>query len=990
MSGRQSADFVRGNPANCINSMTTPFARAWLLAIFTVSGFSGLIYESIWSHYLKLFLGHAAYAQALVLAIFMGGMALGAWICSLKSDRWPHVLLIYAGVESVLGLLAFLFHPVFLASTEFGYDTAMPALSGSPLAVSAFKWTLAALLILPQSTLLGMTFPLMSAGILRAHPDRQGETISMLYFTNSLGAAAGVLASGFFLVRAVGLPGTMLTAGLLNCGIALAVWLIGRNSPQSVMPRTDERSPNAARPARLLLMVSLLTGAASFMYEVGWIRMLSMVLSSSTHAFELMLSAFILGLAFGGLWLRRRIDAIRFPETFLGGVQIAMGLLALATLLVYERTFELMHILLDTVARNGPGYTAFNFGSHLIALLIMFPAAFCAGMTLPLITSTLLRSGSGERAIGAVYAANTVGAIVGVFVAVHFAMPILGLKGLITLGAAIDIALGLVLLWRYALTPIALRGAAALGACAIVATLAWVELDSLKMASGVYRHGGVTPQGQAEVLFHRDGKTATVNLLRAGGKLSITTNGKSDAMIDLSPQAPASDDEPVMILTGALPLALHPDARTAAVIGIGSGISSHVLLSSSTLRAVDTIEIEPAMVEAARGFGSRNDLVFSDPRSRIYIEDAKIHFSTHGKRYDIIVSEPSNPWVSGVASLFTDEFYQRMTRHLEKDGLFVQWIQLYEIDTRLVASIIKALARNFSHYEVYTADDHNLIIAARRDLPLPPPSDAVFQQARLAAELERLDVRNAADLDVFRLGSERVLQPFFNRYPIAPNSDFFPVLDQNAAKARFLGAWAREIIDLGNMPIPAIEFLGGVPRRATPVAPRTWLRRSELTHAAQQGRDFLLSGATHHLEGLPVPLRSDFALTRLALRECHPNLHGVSIDQLFAVAGALIPQLPRDAGNSVWEALKASRCTRGPQARLITLFSAIDARNGEAMAHIAESELRSGDPAMKRRRDFFLAAAIVGRLSNGDRARAAALWNEFADGMTSERGNILP
>jgi spermidine synthase len=177
----------------------------------------------------------------------------------------------------------------------------------------------------------------------------------------------------------------------------------------------------------LMLAVAALTGTASFIYEIGWIRMLSMVLGSSTHAFELMLSAFILGLAFGGLWIKRRIDAIASPEAFLGIVQVAMGMLALGTLVVYGYTFEIMQWLLLILDRNEASYSVFNAGSHLIALIVMFPAAFCAGMTLPLITHSLLRRGIGERAIGSVYAANTVGAIVGVFLAVHVGMPLHGL-----------------------------------------------------------------------------------------------------------------------------------------------------------------------------------------------------------------------------------------------------------------------------------------------------------------------------------------------------------------------------------------------------------------------------------------------------------------------------------------------------------------------------------------------------------------------------------
>src|SRR5688572_14058939 len=432
--------------------MRRPMKKAFfpiVLLAFAASGFAGLIYESVWSHYLKLFLGHAAYAQTLVLAIFMGGMALGAWWCSRISGRWRDLLLAYALIEALIGLAALAFHAVFNGATAFAFDHVIPAL-GAPLAVQAFKWTLAAVLILPQSVLLGMTFPLLTAGVVRVRPDRSGHTIAMLYFTNSLGAGVGVLASGFYFIPEAGLPGTLIASGMINLAVAGAVILLPRRTASAGVAFQADRpvvlSTENARRVRLLLVVAALTGASSFMYEIGWIRMLALVLGSSTHAFELMLSAFILGLAFGGLWVRRRIDTTGDTMRLLGFVQLAMGIAALATLPVYGGSFYAMQWLVNSLARTETGYAAFNVVSHAIALAVMFPAAFCAGMTLPLITKTLLGLGSGERGIGQVYAANTAGSIVGVLAAVHLGLPLLGVKGLIIAGAAIDLALAIVLL----------------------------------------------------------------------------------------------------------------------------------------------------------------------------------------------------------------------------------------------------------------------------------------------------------------------------------------------------------------------------------------------------------------------------------------------------------------------------------------------------------------------------------------------------------------
>ena len=975
--------------------MTLRAPLAWFYALFTLSGVAGLIYESIWSHYLKLFLGHAAYAQTLVLAIFMGGMAVGSWVCSRKSVHWKNLLLAYAVAEALVGVFSLGFHRLFVETTGLAYDTIMPELA-SPAAVGALKLAICTLLILPQSVLLGATFPLMSAGLIRAYPGEAGSTVAMLYFTNSLGAAVGVLASGFALIPLLGLPGTLLTAGLLNIAIALVVWLTAGDMKFEAPShsRKGNGTPNAGN-FNVMLMVALLTGAASFVYEIGWIRMLSMVLGTTTHAFELMLSAFVLGLAFGGLWIKRRIEYIRRPESFLGIVQVLMGLLALATLAVYGSTFEIMQWLLDAVARTESGYAMFNLGSHLIAMVVMFPATFCAGMTLPLVTHSLMRKGAGERAIGAVYAANTVGAILGVIVAVHIGMPALGLKGLISAGAIVDIGLGLFLLWWTARLNRLFVYASVAGVMGLVATLALVDLDPYKMASGVYRHGALLNRRNTEIVYHQDGKTATVNLVKSPELVSIHTNGKSDAALNPDINGPMTPDETTMILTAALPLALLPQAQTVANIGFGSGLTSHVALSSETVRQVDTIEIESAMVDAAHGFAPRNDNVYRDPRSRIYLEDARTFFSTHNSRYDVIISEPSNPWVSGVASLFTEEFYQRIKRHLNDDGLFVQWIQIYEISPELIASVFGALDRHFTDYVVFAPYDFDIIIVARNGAPVPAFSDAIFKQPRLARELERIQIRSAADLELHRVGNKRGMQPYFDAFRTPVNSDFFPVLDLNAAKSRFLGAKAVEIVDLALTPVPALEILGKAapPRRAADV-PRPWLRRSEHRRQALAARDYVTGGKAERLATVSRALRSDIELVRLNIEDCRPaGRQSLSVDSLLALAGATVPYLTVEEQGTIWGSMRASPCASrldSNETEWLALLMAISARDAGKMAQLAESLLRKQRAENYGHRDYLLGAAVTGHLAIGKRDSAEALWTEFTAHVVTDRRNVLP
>src|SRR5438067_11358143 len=255
-----------------------------------------------------------------------------------------------------------------------------------------------------------------------------------------------------------------------------------------------------------------------------------------------------------------------------------MGVLALATLFLYGQTFAVMRWVVLHLPHDQHGYTLFSLWSDGIAVAIMLPATFCAGTTLPLITFHLMKRGHGEASIGAVYAANTVGAIARVFCAVHVGLPLLGLKGLLTLGGALDIALGVVLLWMAAAALTSTRVPRALtaaGAVAIGVALLFGQLDTLKMASSVYRHGTLLPPGPNRVMFHRDGKTATVSVVHNDeeARRAIHTNGKIDAAISTDPRQRPSGDEPTMALLAAVRMELNPEERRIGGIGVGDDIT---------------------------------------------------------------------------------------------------------------------------------------------------------------------------------------------------------------------------------------------------------------------------------------------------------------------------------------------------------------------------------------------------------------------------------
>ena len=782
-----------------------------LSLVFVLSGAAGLIYESIWTRYLGLFVGHGAYAQIIVLTIFLGGMSVGAFVVGKVSDRLRDPLAAYAFVELAIGILGFVFHDIFVATTNGAYDHLFPSLAGSPHAVVIVKWTIASLLILPQSILLGATFPLMSAGVLRLVPRRPGRTLAQLYFANSLGGAFGVLVAGFWLLNLGGLPLTLDAAAIIN----LLVFLIaigvarfgtpGAEAPAEPEPLAEpgrgetsrEAEQLSQRIARLLLGVAFGTAIASFIYEISWIRMLSLLLGSATHSFELMLSAFILGLALGARWVRSRADRFADPVRALGIVQCVMGLAALATIPVYLAGFGWTASFITAIKLDDGGYDLFTLARYFACLVVMLPSTFCAGMTLPLITRMLMRRGDGERAIGNVYAMNTLGSIVGVVLAGLVLLPLLGLKVLLVEGAVVDMALGVMLL-RLSGPNVRRQQLAYLAAFVMVfaalASLEFNHFDRVTLSSGVYRYGSLPDPAGREIVFYRDGRTATVAVGRQlpDSFMWIATNGKPDASVDrawftardTTKLRTLNGDISTQVLIPIITLAHMPGAKLAAVIGQGSGMTSHFLLGSSTLQEAVTIEIEPEMIAGSRLFYPANRRVFDDKRSRFVVDDAKSFFATDARKYDVIISEPSNPWVSGVSGLFTDEFYHRVRGYLTPNGVFGQWLHLYEIDDGLVLSVLAAIHRNFASYSVYLTSNDDMLIVASNLAELPAPDWNIIKSPGIAADLAGVVPFTPRSLDATHLIDRRELAPLLDHFG-TPNSDYRPVLDLGAERARF-------------------------------------------------------------------------------------------------------------------------------------------------------------------------------------------------------------
>ncbi|MDX1393862.1 MAG: fused MFS/spermidine synthase [Gemmatimonadota bacterium] len=1001
--------------------------RIILYIAFFLSGAAGLVYEVVWSRYLALFVGHSAEAQVLVIGMFLGGLAFGSVLIGRVSERIARPLLAYAAVEGAIAAVGLAFHPVYRWITATAYGSWYPSIE-SGMVVGGLKWLLAAALVFLPAVLLGTTFPLMAAGLTRLRAARAGHIVSLLYFANSFGGAVFVLVAGFGLIPAVGLPGTLAVAALLNVGAALATLPAARKAGRVATvgagrsTGADTSGGVAPGPAlhpaamRLLLVVSALTAVASFAYQIGWIRMLSLVMGSATHSFELMLSAFILGLAIGALAVRRIADRTRRPLLVLGRIQWMMGLLALATLPIYAASFGWMGDLVAFLPASDGGYRWFGLARYGIALAVMLPATVLAGTTLPLVTAALLRAGAGERAIGLVYGINTAGAIFGVTVAGLVALPALGLKGLLVAGALLDMTLGVALLavhgrTQMATPPVGLLRRAALGpvTAGAVAGLACgaaglgLHLDRSMLTSGTFRFGPVDPD-DLEILYYEDGRTATIGVHRTGadGLVVLSSNGKPDASLttrwlldagrDVEPRPIGSQDESTQMMVALVASAYAPEAASAVVVGHGSGISGHFLLTRPRVESLVTVEIEPRVVDASAIYYPSNRLVFDDPRSRIVIADARSFFAQSPEPFDLILSEPSNPWVSGVASLFSIEFYRQVRERLSHDGIFAQWIHLYEIDDRLVGSVLAAIHRTFPDYAGYLVGDTDLMIVAGNRSPLTKADWGVVSTASVRAELSHIPPLHPHHMEGLKLFERAELAPLFPGWT-PPNSDYAPYVDTRAERTRFLdafgtgfyglvgdrfqlaaalGGWTREPATTLDDPIPGLAPLHA---RSLAVGARVALSDPDAELAGQQrdaGRRAAAAFAVLLAPTPDTPL-ADWTVWRDAFLAVEGLLHRGTAgfaDRVFydRVAEILDRSDPPAAIRALVELYESAAAHDFARA------AAASTRVQRALtAGGPESALVAGvDPG------FLLDVAVVSWLRTGDPVRARAAFLELA------------
>lgn len=786
--------------------------RFLIYFFFTLSGSVALVYEALWSRYLKLFLGHSSYGQIVTLIMFMGGLGLGSFIAARYLKRIKNPFLAYARIELVAAVFGFAFHGAYELMTNWFFNNAAGLQAISPLFAESVQIGICMLLTLPFATLLGLTFPLIASGMIRSFSDGGQKSLPTLYFANSLGGAIGILFCSYYLVSAVGTHGSLQVASIGNLIVAAGFYAIYRFKISKTVSHEEIVVEEASRELagaevispyrdtkpriKLWLFVAAGTGLASFIYEVGWIRLLSLILGSSSHSFDAMISAFILGLAFGGLAVKRLIA--RFTGDLapvLGVIQVIMGSFAALSLYLYQPFFDAVQTSHSLFAKTEAAFPLHSAFKYFLCLALMFPAAFCAGMTLPLITWRLVRDTGKEQYTGLVYGWNTIGSIIGAALAGLLLMPTLQLKWTIFTGAALDITLGIVLLslgvfaWkkkRPAFPSLALRVGAVAVVAAVLLPAFWTSFDGAVLSSGTYRKHSGTSNNILEV---RHGKTATISVGKGSEQGFIATNGKSDGGIWIGERKFTLDelsDESTVAMLAALPMLTRDEDYDAALIGLGTGLTGHYLLSDDRLRSLDLIEIEQAVIDLSKHFRPRNERLWTDDRLNIVVDDAKRHFYANRKSYDVIISEPSNPWVSGVAGLFTKEFYEHLQHFLKPGGVLVQWVHGYEFSDELLVSILSALDE-FEHFEIYSVP-HNpgdfIIVAGNEPFDFIKPAK-LAKQSELDEEFELFHSKIEDFGPGNFIASSKSLRANLDQLKALTNSDYFPYVEQHSETAFF-------------------------------------------------------------------------------------------------------------------------------------------------------------------------------------------------------------
>lgn len=777
--------------------------RGPFLLLFAVSGAAALMYEVVWTRLLTLHMGHGLAAASAVLAAFMGGLAAGAGAAArfashLSPRRALHT---YAALEIAIAALALLLPLGLLAVRPLLASTYADGTGGGLFAL--VRLSTSVLLLSIPAACMGATFPIASRWIVRASATAARDA-GGLYAANTLGAAAGAILAGFWLIPALGLRGTTLAGVALNAIAAAGAWMIAR-SPQvspaagakapALQTKPKDLAPESSRPwiAAAALGVS---GFASLTLQVVWTRLLVQILGPTTYAFSTVVAIFIIGIAIGAAIASRIVSRLTRPALGLAGAMLLSAALALAAASAVDWA---LLTLAGIVSR--PEYQFIDVLQREVLLVsaLLLPMTIAFGAAFPF--AVALAGGRDEgvaEKLGVIYAINTVGAILGALLAGFLLVPMIGLHTTIRLVAAIAALAAIAILFGSS------RGRGqwagyALAAAVLVAAAIAPEWNRSLLSSGAYKYA-IAMRGAnlasaltaGDLLSYREGATSTVTVRRLTGTISLAIDGKVDAS--------NAGDMLTQRLLAHVPLLLHPNPRRAAIIGLGSGVTLGSALTHP-LNEATVLEISPEVVEASAFFEAENHRALADPRTRLVVGDGRTHLMLGRHSYDVIVSEPSNPWMAGIASLFTREFFEGARDRLAPGGILCQWAHTYDISNHDLKSIVATFLSVFPNGTLWLVGDADVLLVGSNE-PLEGRIGgmaAAMRRPGVAADLATVAVRGPFAVTSLFIAQGDALRAWAAGAPLqiddrsalefsGPRSIFGSARDDNAAALRELAA----------------------------------------------------------------------------------------------------------------------------------------------------------------------------------------------------------
>ena len=759
-------------------------------ALFFLSGFSALVYEITWARKLSLIFGTDSYGIATILAVFFTGLALGSYLYSViakkevaasagsrsagQSRILSKPLFLYALLEFGIGIFA-LFSPLIFEAIKLLQSGFWQIFTPSFGSFNFFTFLLSLFALIIPTTLMGATLPAIIAAT-------DKNKAGFLYGINTLGAVFGVLLTGFVFIATIGVNETIWLAAAINLIIGFTAFKLSPNFTLKSSVSENQQLPASIGNKSALISVLFfyfLSGAAAIGLEVLWTRVLTLTIGGSTYAFTIILSAFLIGIALGSLAASKLFSYTRRPLLWFAILQSILGVLVIFSLPLLSR---LPLTFLSAFHKFGSDFGNLQFGIFLLSAMVIFLPTFIMGMAFPLVAKSLSFDIS---LVARIYAGNTIGGVFGSLITGFLLIPLFGTPKSIYLMAALYLLIACLIYLHIERNKYKKLTSFIILLIFLLAGFKYTAWENRLFTSGLYVDPGeyrgldsvqvLKKLKKSPVLFEKEGIGALISVKKnTDGNLNMQINGKTDAS--------TGSDMENQVLLGQLPLLLHPSPKEALIIGLGSGITLGSVLSHP-VENVDVVEIEKDVVEAARYFKDYNNNALEDKRTNIIIADGRNFLAATRQKYDVISSEPSNPWLAGSSKLFTEEYFKLLKNSLKDDGIVLQWINMYAIDTNGIRSVIKSFIDVFPEVRAFGIPISNDLILFGSNKKIMLNSDEL--EKKLKNEKIKKDLAKASIEEPFELLArfyldKKALIKISSAAPL--NSDNYPYLEFQAPK----------------------------------------------------------------------------------------------------------------------------------------------------------------------------------------------------------------